>query len=100
MTEQACRVAAAMCGQSEPGPMIEDFYFWSDQHGARLQFAGEVEKDPRLVWINGDPGADRFAVLCCSGAKVTAVFSLGCPRDFLVHSMPLRRGEAAMAPLS
>ena len=98
VTEQARRLADALCDKVDPAPVVEDNYFWSDQHGLRLQFAGRVPNDPRLIWVNGQPGADRFAVLCCNAAEVTAVFSLGCPRDFLVHSMPLRRGEAVAAP--
>ena len=99
-TEQARRVAAAICGQPEAGPIVEDNYFWSDQHGSRLQFVGEVPADPRLVWVTGSPGEDRFAVLCCTAEHVAAVFSLGSVRDFLAHSMPLRRGERVAAPIS
>jgi 3-phenylpropionate/trans-cinnamate dioxygenase ferredoxin reductase subunit len=100
VTEQARRLADALCDNVDTAPVVEDNYFWSDQHGLRLQFAGRVPADPRLIWVNGQPDADRFAVLCCSATEVTAVFSLGCPRDFLVHSMPLRRGEtiAALSP--
>jgi 3-phenylpropionate/trans-cinnamate dioxygenase ferredoxin reductase subunit len=98
-TEQARRVAGAICGQPETGPIFEDNYFWSDQHGSRLQFVGEVPTDPRLVWVSGSPSEDRFAVLCCTAEHVAAVFSLGSVRDFLVHSMPLRRGERVAAPV-
>lgn len=99
-TEQARRVASVICGEAEPGPIIEDHYFWSDQHGSRLQFVGQVPADPRLVWVSGGPDQDRFVVLCCTSEHVTAVFSLGSPRDFIVHSMPLRRGEQVAAPTS
>jgi 3-phenylpropionate/trans-cinnamate dioxygenase ferredoxin reductase subunit len=97
-TEQARRVAGVICDQPESGPVIEDNYFWSDQHGSRLQFVGQVPAEPRLVWVSGSPGEDRFAVLCCTDEHVTAVFSLGSVRDFLAHSMPLRRGERVAAP--
>jgi 3-phenylpropionate/trans-cinnamate dioxygenase ferredoxin reductase component len=97
-TEQARRVAATICGQPETGPIVEDNYFWSDQHGLKLQFAGEVPANPRLVWVTGSPGEDRFAVLCCSAEHVAAVFSLGSVRDFVAHSAPLRRGERVAAP--
>jgi len=99
-TEQARRVAGVICGQPETGPIIEDNYFWSDQHGSRLQFVGNVPPDPRLVWVNGSPEEDRFAVLCCTAEHVAAVFSLGSVRDFLTHSMPLRRGERVAAPVA
>ena len=98
-TEQARRVAATICGQPESGPIVEDNYFWSDQHGSRLQFTGHVPAEPRLVWVKGSPGEDRFAVLCCTAEHVEAVFSLGSVRDFLAHSMPLRRGERVTVPV-
>ena len=97
-TEQARRVAATICGQPETGPIVEDNYFWSDQHGSRIQFAGQVPADPRLVWVRGSPDEDRFAVLCCTAEHVEAVFSLGSVREFLAHSMPLRRGERVPVP--
>jgi 3-phenylpropionate/trans-cinnamate dioxygenase ferredoxin reductase subunit len=98
-TEQARRVAGTICGQPEAEPIVEDNYFWSDQHGSRLQFVGCVPPEPRLVWVSGSPSEDRFAVLCCTAEYVTAVFSLGSVRDFLAHSMPLRRGERVAAPV-
>jgi 3-phenylpropionate/trans-cinnamate dioxygenase ferredoxin reductase subunit len=98
VTEQARRTAGAMCGKPDAGPIVEDFYFWSDQHGARLQFAGRVPPNPRLIWVKGGPQEERFAVLCCTATQVRAVLSLGSPREFLVHSMALRRGEPAAPP--
>ena len=89
VTEQARRLAGAMCGAAADGPVVEDFYFWSDQHGLRLQFAGVVPADPQLKWVKGGPGEERFVVLLCRDEKVCAVFSIGSPRDFLQHSATL-----------
>jgi 3-phenylpropionate/trans-cinnamate dioxygenase ferredoxin reductase subunit len=93
VTEQAHRTAGVICGKMDAGAIVEDFYFWSDQHGMRLQFAGRVPPNPRLVWVRGGPHEERFAVLVCSASHVRAVFSLGSPREFLAHSMALRRPE-------
>jgi 3-phenylpropionate/trans-cinnamate dioxygenase ferredoxin reductase subunit len=93
VTEQARRTAGAICGEVDAEPIVEDFYFWSDQHGRRLQFAGQVPPNPRLVWMRGGPQEERFVVLVCDAAQVRAVFSLGSPREFLTHSMALRRAE-------
>jgi 3-phenylpropionate/trans-cinnamate dioxygenase ferredoxin reductase component len=98
-TEQASRTARALCGEPEPGPWVDDHYFWSDQHGSRLQFAGHVAPDSRVVWAIGGPDEDRFVALCCDDTQLTAVFSLGSPRDFLTHSMALRNGERVPAPV-
>ena len=95
VTEQARRAAGAICGKVDAEPIVEDFYFWSDQHGTRLQFAGQVPPNPRLVWVRGGPQEERFVVLVCDAAQVRAVLSLGSPREFLTHSMALRRAEPA-----
>lgn len=100
VTEQAQRVAGAIMGQPDPGPIVEDFYFWSDQHGLRLQFAGAVPERPQLKWIKGTAEEERYVVLCCNSSQVCAVFSVGCPKDFLLHSMPMRRGESVPVPVA
>lgn len=92
VTEQARRVAALMCGAAAE-PAIDDGYFWSDQHGTRLQFAGRVPAAPQLHWVTGRPGDDKFLALLCEQQEVRAVFSLGCPRDFLRESAALRLGR-------
>ena len=97
-TEQARRVARAICGEPEPGPVIDDHYFWSDQHGVRLQFVGEVPEKPRLFFSLGSPDEEKFVVLCGDEGGATAVFSLGCPRDFIRQSGPLRQGEKIPYP--
>lgn len=92
-TEQARRVARLICGVAEPGPVIDDFYFWSDQYGLRLQFAGRMPQQPRIAFAVGAPGEEKFVALCGTQEQVTAVFSCGSPRDFNRLSAPLRRGE-------
>lgn len=96
-SEQARRVARSICALDQEA-FIEDHYFWSDQYGARLQFAGAVPPDPRLVWLSGSAEDDKFVVLCCSGDEVRAILSLGSARDFALHSLALRQGQRMPAP--
>jgi 3-phenylpropionate/trans-cinnamate dioxygenase ferredoxin reductase subunit len=98
VTEQARRLASTLCGEPQRGPVIDDCYFWSDQHGLRLQFIGQMPADPQLHWVKGSPEEERYVVLCCTDGKVRAVFSVGSPREFLLRSMALRRGEEAALP--
>ena len=94
VTEQARRTAAAIHGRQEDEPFVDDFYFWSDQHGSRLQFAGRMPKNPKLRWVKGGPRDERFVAICCADSEILAVFSLGSPREFLMHSAALRRKQA------
>ena len=61
--DQARTVARVMCGR-DPGVAVEDHYFWSDQSGTRLQFAGAVPAHPRITYVDGGPrrGGVRRAV--------------------------------------
>ncbi len=97
-TDQATRVAKVICGKSDEVPVIDDHYFWSDQHGSRLQFVGKVGANPRIVYVTGSPAEEKFVALCCNGEEVTAVLSLANPREFLRYAMPLRRGERTLLP--
>jgi 3-phenylpropionate/trans-cinnamate dioxygenase ferredoxin reductase subunit len=97
--DQARVVAHVICGR-EPGKVVEDNYFWSDQSGKRLQFAGTVPADAQVTYVDGDPDEDAFVALCHDGEHVTAVFSLGKAGVFVRRSMPLRRGEKVPAPAS
>jgi 3-phenylpropionate/trans-cinnamate dioxygenase ferredoxin reductase subunit len=94
VTEQARRTAAAILGKRDDERFIDDCYFWSDQHGSRLQFAGRMPKNPKLRWIKGGPHDERFVALCCAQSEILAVFSLSSPREFLMHMAALRRKEA------
>ena len=93
-TEQARRVAALLCGKLNSEPVIHDNYFWSDQHGLRLTFAGDIPPNPRLAWLRGGPEADRFAVAYCNESdEICAIFTVGSPMEFLTHSEPIRAGR-------
>jgi 3-phenylpropionate/trans-cinnamate dioxygenase ferredoxin reductase subunit len=96
-SEQAGRVAKTI-SSLEQELLIEDHYFWSDQYGARLQFAGTVPHNPRLIWLGGSADEDKFLVLYCTADEVTAVLGLGSARDFALNSLPLRQGQRMAVP--
>lgn len=57
-------------------------YFWSDQYGRRLQFAGRLVGDEEVEVVEGDPdGADLVAVYRRAGDAV-AVFAVDRARAF------------------
>ncbi len=89
-TVQARRVADAIAGLPPAEPAADDHYFWSDQHGSRLQFAGTTVGLTSIRYTLGGPDEDRFLAMCLKDETLVGVFGLACPRDFLVHSAPLR----------
>jgi 3-phenylpropionate/trans-cinnamate dioxygenase ferredoxin reductase subunit len=57
-------------------------YFWSDQYGARLQFAGpRLPEDPVEI-IDGDPADRRFVAGYRHNGELVAVFAMNQPKLF------------------
>jgi 3-phenylpropionate/trans-cinnamate dioxygenase ferredoxin reductase component len=57
-------------------------YFWSDQYGVRLQFAGHRRPGDAVEIIDGDPAARSFLAVYRRGVHPVAVLSLNQPRLF------------------
>ncbi|MGW1211939.1 NAD(P)/FAD-dependent oxidoreductase [Streptomyces sp. NPDC002499] len=73
-------------------------YFWSDQYGARIQFAGR-RQDGDTVRIaegeltDGAPAEDGFLALYERDGRTTAVLSMDRPRPFMRARRELARAE-------
>ncbi|MFD0305463.1 NAD(P)/FAD-dependent oxidoreductase [Streptomyces sp. NPDC127119] len=80
-------------------------YFWSDQYGARIQFAGR-RLDTDTVRIaegtvtDGAPGEDGLLALYEREGRTTAVLSVNRPRPFMRARRELGRGADAMEAVS
>ncbi|WP_328497637.1 FAD-dependent oxidoreductase [Streptomyces sp. NBC_00414] len=80
-------------------------YFWSDQYGARIQFAGQ-RLDTDTVRIaegtvtDGAPGEDGLLALYEREGRTTAVLSVDRPRPFTRARRELGRGADAREAVS
>ncbi|MDH6626048.1 NADPH-dependent 2,4-dienoyl-CoA reductase/sulfur reductase-like enzyme [Streptomyces sp. LBL] len=78
-------------------------YFWSDQYGACIQFAGR-RRDGDTVRIaegeltDGAPGDGGFLALYERDGRMTAVLSVDRPRPFMRARRALTRGESRVQP--
>jgi 3-phenylpropionate/trans-cinnamate dioxygenase ferredoxin reductase component len=88
--EQAMRAADAVLGSAEGPGAAPDGYFWSDQFDARLQFTGAVAAEPQVSLASGSVEERKFVALCEDGERLTAVFAMSNPREFVRNSMALR----------
>jgi 3-phenylpropionate/trans-cinnamate dioxygenase ferredoxin reductase subunit len=80
--QQPAAAAASLLGRS-PGlsrPPVP--YFWSDQYGARLQFAGHRLPDDAVEIIEGDIDSRRFVAGYRRGGELVAVFAMNQPKLF------------------
>ena len=57
-------------------------YFWSEQFGRMVQYAGYHGGADRLI-MRGDPGGSRWAACWLAGGRLVAVFCVNAPPDLL-----------------
>jgi 3-phenylpropionate/trans-cinnamate dioxygenase ferredoxin reductase subunit len=69
-------------------------YFWSDQYGVRLQFAGHRRPGDTVEVVEGDPAERSFVAVYRRAGRPVAVLSLNQPKLF----GRLRRQLAAPEP--
>jgi 3-phenylpropionate/trans-cinnamate dioxygenase ferredoxin reductase component len=92
-------VAANILGGDEPYDPVP--YFWSEQFGRMVQYAGHHSDADRLIW-RGDP-ADREWAACWlaapgaadgGGERLVALLTVGRPRDLLQGRRVIAAGGA------
>ncbi|MGW8376623.1 FAD/NAD(P)-binding oxidoreductase [Streptomyces sp. ODS28] len=57
-------------------------YFWSDQYGVRIQFAGRRESGDQVRVVEGSPDDRSFLAVYEREERTTAVLALNRPRPF------------------
>lgn len=88
--EQGRSAASALLGS--PRPFAGAPWFWSDQHGRRLQIAGLAAgaDDERL---RGDPASRSFSIWHFAGRRLVAVDTIDNAREHLVARRMLDAGR-------
>jgi NADPH-dependent 2,4-dienoyl-CoA reductase/sulfur reductase-like enzyme len=78
---QPLAAAATLLGATPARPTAAP-YFWSDQYGCRLQFAGHRLPDDLVEIIDGDPADRRFVAGYRRHGELVAVFAMNQPKLF------------------
>jgi 3-phenylpropionate/trans-cinnamate dioxygenase ferredoxin reductase component len=86
---------ALLLGDDAPpyGPVP---YFWSDQHGVKIQFVGGTRPGDEVAVIEGDPAEDRFVAAYGNGGRLVA--ALGMRRPARVMALQRLIGEGGAFP--
>jgi 3-phenylpropionate/trans-cinnamate dioxygenase ferredoxin reductase subunit len=72
-------------------------YFWTEQFGRMVQYAGLHSPSDRLVW-RGDPAEPKFGAFWLDAdGRLTALLAVGVPKD-VVQARRLLAGRAAVDP--
>ena len=67
---------------STRSPTLRAPYFWSDQYGVMIQFAGHREPSDPVRVVEGDPEAGSFVAVYDHGDQVSAVIAMNAGRSF------------------
>ena len=88
--------AANVLGGSEVFDPVP--YFWTEQFGRMVQYAGLHSPSDRLVW-RGDPAAAKFGAFWLDAAgRLTALLAVGMPKDVVQARRLLLAGSVAVDP--
>lgn len=88
-------VAANIIGES-PAPYDPVPYFWSEQFGRFVQYAGHHASADTTVW-RGDPAGAAWSVCWLREGRLVALLAVGRPRD-LAQGRRLIEAGASMDP--
>jgi NADPH-dependent 2,4-dienoyl-CoA reductase/sulfur reductase-like enzyme len=77
--EQARHVARGLASGST-APFVGSNYFWSDQYGIRIQFAGVATPEVRI--IDGTVEEHRFVACFLDGDRLAGAFAMASPELF------------------
>jgi NADPH-dependent 2,4-dienoyl-CoA reductase/sulfur reductase-like enzyme len=78
----AVAVAALLAGGTEPGAVVKAPYFWSDQYGSRIQFAGIARPDDDVTIEEGSCDEHCFLATYRRDGRLVAVLAVDQPRLF------------------
>ncbi|GAB2595443.1 FAD-dependent oxidoreductase [Streptomyces capparidis] len=73
-------------------------YFWSEQFGRFVQYAGHHSAADELVW-RGDPGEAAWSVCWLRDGVLAALLAVGRPRDLAQGRKLIEKGAAMARPL-
>ncbi|WP_214102674.1 NAD(P)/FAD-dependent oxidoreductase [Acrocarpospora catenulata] len=82
--EQGTRAAVNALVPARRAPYASVPYFWSDWYGQRIQFVGTAQADS-VVFVSGDPAADRFVALLRRGDRLVGAATLNEPSKIMKY---------------
>jgi len=73
-----------MAGRAAAAPVSLVPYFWSDQHGRKIQMLGHPSAHDEVVHVAGSLDEARFTVLYHRDGRLTGVLGLASPRNVMI----------------
>lgn len=88
---------ALLDGEAAP-PYAPTPYFWSDQHGLKLQFVGEARPTDTVTLLEGDPGDDRFVAAYGRDGRLVAALGIRRPARIMALQRMIAAGTEFPPP--
>lgn len=86
-TEMAQVVAGNVLGRRVPYTPVP--YFWTDQHGTRVQVFGQMTPADRVTVVDGHPEDGRFVAVAERAGEAVGALGWGMPKQARIASMRL-----------
>ena len=87
--------AALTLLQGDQAPVYDATpYFWSDQHGAKIQFVGETEPGDEIVMLEGGLPDSRFAAAYGRDGRLVAALGMRRPVRIMALQRLIHQGAA------
>ncbi len=74
-------------------------YFWSDQHGRKIQFVGETRPGDDVAVVEGDPAAERFVAAYGRGGRLVAALGMRRPARIMALQAMIAAGAPFPPPM-
>ena len=91
--QQPATAAATLLGAA-PQPFAEVPYFWSEQYGKQIQFAGTRDGADTVTVVDGDVDSRSFVATWTREGRLVAVLGMDRPRPFTAWRRALRKQAA------
>ena len=95
--EQGEAAAQTLLRGDEAPPYAPIPYFWSDQHGVKLQFVGEAHPDDEVELVEGSFADSRFVAVYGRAGRLVA--ALGMRRPARIMALQRSIGDGVPYPL-
>ncbi|HEV3213403.1 MAG TPA: FAD-dependent oxidoreductase [Acidimicrobiales bacterium] len=83
---------ALLAGRRDALPIAIVPYFWSDQHGRKIQMLGRPSGSDDATRVAGSLDEARFTFLYHRGGRVTGVLGVGSPRHVMISRTHVDEG--------
>jgi NADPH-dependent 2,4-dienoyl-CoA reductase/sulfur reductase-like enzyme len=100
-SDQAMHAAKALLhGAGAAGPFAPVPYFWSDQHGTKLQFVGTAAAGDEITVVEGALGDGKFVAAYVREGVVVGALCVNWPARMVPWSKRIAGREPLPAPTS